>query len=432
MQVNPSKQFYYGYWLIIAAFVAQFVSVGVQNYVIGPFMTPMTDEMGWTRAEYTLPRTLGQMVMAFTGFFIGSYVDKFGARRFMFAGVVILSVALYFLGSINYLWQWTLLNGVILTTGAALIGNLVVNVTLAKWFVNFRGRAVAFAAMGVSFAGVLLTPLTTYIIDTDGWRSAWQFLALGTLICVSPVALIMRRAPEDYGLHPDGHSREDVQAGKAAKAMADYVNSMTRREAVRTRTFYLLVLAFGLFGISIQVMLLQTVPFLTDEDFSRTTAAMMITVASVPALLSKPVWGWLIDGLEAKPLAATSAGLTGISLFIIVLSVQSGALFWVYAGFAILGLGWGGMIPLQEVIWASFFGRRYLGSVRSAALPFSLLLTAGAPLATSYYYDVVGNYYGAILAVAVANLLSAVMILGIPNPIKKSASLDDGNQVRRN
>lgn len=432
MQVTPGKQFYYGYWLIIAAFVAQFVSVGVQNYVIGPFMTPMIDEMGWTRAEYTLPRTLGQMVMAFTGFFIGSYVDKFGARRFMFAGVVILSVALYFLGSINSLWQWTLLNGVILTTGAALIGNLVVNVTLAKWFVNFRGRAVAFAAMGVSFAGVLLTPLTTYIIDTDGWRSAWQFLALGTAICVSPVALLMRRAPEDYGLYPDGHSREDVQAGKAAKALADFVNSMTRREAVRTRTFYLLVLAFGLFGISIQVMLLQTVPFLTDEGFSRTTAAMMITVASVPALLSKPVWGWLIDGLEAKPLAATSAGLTGISMFIIVLSVQSGALFWVYAGFAILGLGWGGMIPLQEVIWASFFGRRYLGSVRSAALPFSLLLTAGAPLATSYYYDVVGNYYGAIMLVAAANLLSAVMILAIPNPIKKSAGLDDGNQVRRN
>ena len=414
--MKPDNQIYYGYWLIAAAFVAQFVSVGVQNYVIGPFMIPMTEELGWTRAEYTIPRTLGQVMMAFTGFVVGGYVDRHGAKRFMLAGVFILAIALYLLALIEYLWQWIILNGLVLTVGAALIGNLVVNVTLAKWFVDFRGRAIAFAAMGVSFAGVILTPVVTFVIDSEGWRVAWQLLAFGALICVIPVSLCMRRAPEDYGLLPDGMTEEDVQAGKATKAMQDFTNSMTRREALHTTSFYLLVLAFGLFGITIAVMLLQTVPFMTDAGYSRTTAAMMITVASIPALLSKPIWGWLIDGLQPIPLAATSAALTATSLFIIVFSVQAGATFWVFAGFAILGLGWGGMIPLQEVIWASFFGRRYLGSVRSAALPFSLLLTAGVPLATSYYYDVVGNYDGAIITVAIANLISAAIILAIPRP----------------
>lgn len=416
--MKPDNQIYYGYWLIAAAFVAQFVSVGVQNYVIGPFMIPMTEELGWTRAEYTIPRTLGQVMMAFTGFVVGGYVDRHGAKRFMLAGVFILAIALYLLALIEYLWQWIILNGLVLTVGAALIGNLVVNVTLAKWFVDFRGRAIAFAAMGVSFAGVILTPVVTFVIDSEGWRVAWQLLAFGALICVIPVSLCMRRAPEDYGLLPDGMTEEDVQAGKAAKAMQDFTNSMTRREALHTTSFYLLVLAFGLFGITIAVMLLQTVPFMTDAGYSRTTAAMMITVASIPALLSKPIWGWLIDGLQPIPLAATSAALTATSLFIIVFTVQAGATFWVFAGFAILGLGWGGMIPLQEVIWASFFGRRYLGSVRSAALPFSLLLTAGVPLATSYYYDVVGNYDGAIITVAIANLISAAIILAIPRPRK--------------
>jgi OFA family oxalate/formate antiporter-like MFS transporter len=76
------------------------------------------------------------------------------------------------------------------------------------------------------------------------------------------------------------------------------------------------------------------------------------------------------------------------------------------------------MIPLQEVIWASFFGRRYLGAVRSAALPLTLLITASSPLATSYYYDVVGNYDGAILTVGVLNLISAglIMLLKKPGP----------------
>jgi MFS transporter, OFA family, oxalate/formate antiporter len=380
----------------------------------------MTEELGWTRAEYTIPRTIGQVIMALTGFIIGGYVDKMGARRFMFIGVTILAIALFLLGMIQTLWQWILLNGLVLTVGAALIGNLVVNVTLAKWFVDFRGRAVAFAAMGVSFAGVLLTPLTTLIIDTQGWRVAWQILSIGAFVCVIPVGFAMRRAPEDFGLHPDGRSDEEVKSGKTTKAILDYENSMTRREAVRTSSFYMLVLAFGLFVITIQVMLLQTVPMLTDAGYTRISAAAMITVASIPAFISKPIWGWLIDGLEPKPLAATSAALTAVALFIIVFSVETSSLGWAYAGFILLGVGWGGMIPLQEVIWASFFGRRYIGSVRSAALPFTLLFTAAAPLATSYYYDVVGNYSGAILIVAASNLLSAVMILAIPNPAKNS------------
>ncbi|MDG1000055.1 MAG: MFS transporter [Pseudomonadales bacterium] len=411
-----SRPIYYGYWLIVAAFIAQFVSVGAQSYVIGPFMIPMTTELGWTRAEFTLPRTIGQVVMAFTGFFIGSLVDRKGARGFMLGGVVILAAALFLLSKISTLWQWILLNGIVLTIGASLIGNLVVNVTLAKWFVDFRGRAIAFAAMGVSFAGVLLTPLATWAIDLYGWRTGWQLLSIGAFIFVVPTALAMRRSPEDYNLNLDGKSDHQVSQGFAQKAEDDFNNSMTRAQALRSLTFYWLVIAFGMFGITIQVMLIQTVPFMTDAGYDRTTAALMITIASVPALVSKPIWGWLIDGLQPKPLASISAAITGGSLFVIVYGAHVASLPILITGFAVLGFGWGGMIPLQEVIWASYFGRRYLGGVRSAAMPFSIMLTAGAPLATSYYYDVFGNYNGAILIVAVANMLSAVLILFLKKP----------------
>ncbi|MFT7244714.1 MAG: OFA family oxalate/formate antiporter-like MFS transporter [Candidatus Azotimanducaceae bacterium] len=415
---------YYGYWLIAAAFVAQFIAMGMQNYVIGPFMVPMSTELDWTRTEFTLSRTIGQLVMAFTGFVIGAWVDQHGARRFMLIGTVILSAALYASSFIEHLWQWIVVNGLILTLGASLLGNLVVNVTLSKWFVDFRGRAVAFAAMGISGAGIILTPFCSWAIDEFGWRDAWQVLSLTCLLLVIPAALAMRRRPEDFGLHPDGRSADEIDRGLGQKALDDFNNSLTRREALRTSTFYMLVVAFGLFVITIQVMLLQTVPFMTDAGFDRNTAALMITVASIPALLSKPFWGWLIDGLDAKPLAAISAGATGLSLFIIVFAAQSQSLTGLIVGFGLMGIGWGGMIPLQEVIWASFFGRRYLGAVRSAALPLTLLITASSPLATSYYYDVVGNYDGAILTVGVLNLISAglIMLLKKPGQIESAGS----------
>jgi MFS family permease len=141
-------------------------------------------------------------------------------------------------------------------------------------------------------------------------------------------------------------------------------------------------------------------------------------VASVPAMLSKPVWGYWIDRTPAKPLAAISAAVTGIALFLIVYATASLGLFWVYAAYAVLGLGWGGMIPLQEVIWASFFGRKFLGSIRGAAMPFALALSALAPWLVAIYRDTMGTYDGALLTVATLNVVSGVLIFLAPAPTK--------------
>ncbi len=413
---------YYGYYLIGAAFIAQFVSVGSQNYVVGTFLKPMTTDLGWTRSEFTIARTLGQFVMAFTGFFIGGYVDRHGGRKLMSIGIVILTSALFLLSLTQELWQWILLNGLILTCGAAMIGNLVVNVTLAKWFVARRGLVVGFSSMGVSFAGVVLTPLMTQVVDEFGWRAAWRLMALGAATLIIPVTFLMRRAPEDYGLHPDGMSaKQAASSAQGARASADFATSLTRQQALRTPTFYMLVISFGMFGVVIGVMLLQTIPFMTDAGYSRATASFMITMASIPALLSKPMWGLLMDKLDPKKLASASALVTGLAMVVITLSVRSSTDPLVYAGFALLGFGWGGMIPLQEMIWASFFGRRHLGSVRSAGLPFSLIIGAGAPLVVSIYFDKVGNYDGAFFTIAAMNVLASILLFSLPQPTRMAA-----------
>ena len=114
--------------------------------------------------------------------------------------------------------------------------------------------------------------------------------------------------------------------------------------------------------------------------------------------------------------------IAGISLIVITYSVREHKDAIIWGGFLLLGFGWGGMIPLQELIWATFFGRRHLGSVRSAGLPFSLFLGAGAPLLVSMYVDRVGDYDGALLTVAGLNLAAAVLLLFIKKPARKEAA----------
>ncbi|MBK8768432.1 MAG: MFS transporter [Burkholderiaceae bacterium] len=401
-------------WLIVAGFVTQFVSVGAQNYSIGAFArVPMTQELGWSRAEFICRAAWVNSRHGTGPASSAAASDRFGGRRFRVVRALVRA-ALFALSFIHAWWQWVVLNGVVLTVGAALIGSLVVNVTLAKWFVEKRGQAIAWSSMGVSFAGIGATPLITRCIDTFGWRVGWQAMAAATLLLTLPAALVMRRAPEDHGLSPDGKTKAQLAAGGGARAQADFDSSVTRAQAMRMPAFYMLVIAFGMFQVLIPVVLFQTIPFMTDAGYSRDTAALMIILASVPALVTKPVWGWMIDRMNPKPLGAISAILSGAALIGIVFSVQARSDLWEYAAFIVLGVGWGGMIPIQEVIWGTYFGRRHLGSVRSAALPFALILGAGGPLAVARYQDVVGSYDAAFLFVAGMSILGGVLIMALP------------------
>ena len=408
---------YFGYWIVVAAFFTQFVSVGVTNYVAGPFMVPMSDDLGLTRSEFTIPRSLGGFISALIGYLIGTWIDRVGGRFFVWIGSGIAALALWLHSDIQNLSEWIFLNGILLTGAVALLGPLVVNATLSKWFVLYRGRAIAVAAMGVSFAGIGFTPVITWLIDSFGWRIAWQVLAGIPLLLALPMGFFMRRAPEDYGLHPDGRlSIVGSDRADSKRQSFENVVSLTRSEALHTSTFYLLVLAFGLVTVNIGVILLHAVPYLTDAGYQRGDAALMIAVTSVPALLTKPIWGYLIDRLAPKFLAAVGSIITGIALVFIILSVQFSALAYTSVGFFVLGIGWGGMIPVQEVIWASYFGRHHIGSVRSAAMPFALLIGAGAPLGVSYYFDSTGDYSWALWTVSVASFLAALILLLIKTP----------------
>jgi MFS family permease len=415
---------YYGWWLVGAAFTGQLISVGAQNYVFGTFQKPMTVDLDWERSEFVLARTIGMALFAVTGLFIGAYVDRHGGRQLMRVGAVLLGATMFGQSYVQELWQWWFLNGVMLTSGAAITGNLVVNVTVSKWFVEKRGRAVGVAAMGVSFAGVVLTPLTAVLIETVGWREAWQWLGLGAVLVLLPVSFLMRRAPEDHGLHPDGKTADEVAAGGGARASADFASSLTRAQALRTRAFYLLVFAFGLGGLSIGMILINAIPYMEDEGYSTTTAALMITVTSIPSMLTKPVWGYFIDRIDAQRMSVVGFVVTSFSLVAVVFSVRASMDLTVYASFFMLGVGWGGLIPLQEVVWASFFGRRHLGAVRSAGMPIALGMSASAPVATAFYFDKVGNYDGAFLAVAGFALLAVVLVL-LARPPMRHAVADD-------
>ena len=417
--------FYYGWVIVGAALATQFIAVGAQTGVIGAFTKPMTEGLDWSRSELFLAETIAHLVMAAVGIRVGPYVDRLGTRPVILAGIVLLVPALLLISQVTELWQWLVLRGFVMAGGAAMVGMFVASVAVSKWFVTLRGRALGFASMGVSLAGVVWPLLATAAIDGLGWRAAWALVAGVALLTLVPAALVMRRQPEDFGLEPDGGARPT--AAQRAAAAIDYDESLDRRAALRTPAFYLIVITFGLCIVGVFAILTQGIPFLTDHGFSRGEAAALSSTMSLLAMVTKPPWGAAADRWNPKALAGIGFIIAGLGTALLVPAAQAGSLPLVAAAMVIIGLGWGGNIPIHEVIWASTFGRRHLAAVRGLGFPVTASIAAATPLGLASYFDAVGDYAGAFYFCGALWFVAFVLLLFVrrpPRPADRAADAE--------
>jgi sugar phosphate permease len=404
---------FYGWYIVGVALLAQFVAAGTQTYASGVFLKPMTQELHWSRESFSAVQTVSTVVMGGLGLVIGGIIDKRGPRLLMLFGAVIAGASLCATSQVHELWQFYLLRGVGQTVGNAMLGNLVVNVTVSKWFVARRGMAVAIASAGVSLGGVLMAPVVSIFVGAYGWRPAWILLGIVVWVLILPSALVIRRTPEDHGLLPDGMSLERAREYSVEKKRASSVSERqwTRPEALRTKTIWLVILAYGTANIGLGAMLLHLIPYLTDQGFDRGTAALLFSIQAWAALISKPLWGMLMDRFHARFLSAVGFMIAAGSILALIPVGRAGSEPLLAVVLAAYGFGIGGTIPLQETVWASYFGRQHLGKIRSVALPFSIVFGAGGPLLAGYLYDRTGSYTSAFVIFAFFSLIGFIFIL---------------------
>ena len=420
---NP-KGIFYGWWIVGGALIAQMVAVSIMSSSSGIFLPSMTEELGWTQTQFTLGVTLGSISTALAGGVVGFLLDRWGPRGLMIAGATLVGLSLIYLSRINTLLEWFLIRGVVSSLGLALAGNLVLNVVIAKWFVSRRAWAISIASTGVSaaqFTGILLV----WLISTIGWRDSWIVLGVVTWLVLYPVALMMRRQPEDHGLLPDGAVEGDASSEQQIQmARADLQNSLTAREAAKTLSLWTIQIgfSFGLMGLMAGLFFL--IPFMTLHGFTFQQAGTAMLFQGLAALVSKFFWPVVMGkvGARLSTLVAFSLAALGMVLMVVVGPTQQFVPFVLVT--MLWGFGIGSQIPLQESLMASFFGRAHLGAVRGISTPISQAFGISAPIAVAFYFDRVGNYDGIYLALAGGFIFGALLVMSSRKPVKPTQGKD--------
>ena len=422
--VRKRPAIFWGWWIVIGAVVGQFISMGVGNSIAGVFLRPMTEDLDWTSAEYTLGTSAALVVGGLASFIVGLLVDRYGARPLMLIGAVVYAGCFLALSRVDALWQFVLLTMVAGGIGFALVGGLVVNTTLSKWFVARRGWAIALGSSGISLAGLIMPVAMTQVVDSLGWRDAYVFLAVLVLAIVVPVALVMRRRPEDYGQLPDGTEVGDVKGnGQTSTAFEqqefDAANSYNRREAVRTLAIWLLIAGYGLHTFALIAIMVHAIPFMTESGMTRASAALAIALSGGANLCSKFAWGYFLQRVHVRYLCATSLTTCAFGVTLMLLSAQIGLHWLMFGAFVCWGFGFGGTVPLSEFIWAKYFGRVHIGAVRGASVPYVTVFQALGPVIGGLYFDFFSSYTGIFAVFLVAHVIGAVAILVSREPPAK-------------
>ena len=401
-----NRRGYAGWWVAGAVGMVAFSRVAFLNPILGIFVEPLEQEFGWTRTEIAGALSVGTLIGGLSAPFIGPLVDRWGGRRFMVGAGLTLGVLLLLLATTQALWQFYILFG----AGRAVVTGILdiaILVTLSNWFIRRRGRAMGLVMVGTR-SGIALMPLVVLLfLSIADWRAG--FAALGILIlllAVAPPYLLVRRRPEDLGLVPDGDRPARSPGASASSASLD--PRWQVRQVLRTRAFWLLLLGTTHLVFVSGATSFSMASHLQDKGLSQATAISVITVWATVGIAGGLLGGELRERMGVRialPLVMLATTL-GLGLLIAVENV------WMAYLFAVLhGLAFGAQLPLNQIVFADYFGRWSIGAIRGISAPVRLGVNAAGPVTAALVFDARGSF-DLIFAVFIAlMLLAATFIL---------------------
>jgi predicted MFS family arabinose efflux permease len=288
---------------------------------------------------------------------------------------------------------------------------LVTSVPITKWFIRDRGKALALSAVGISAGAVVFVPLTQIFIDQYDWRGAWIILAVIGMGIVVPLSILfIRKDPEDMGLLPDGIVVGDEPMSSQTP---NYEYSWTLSQALRTPSMWTLTLAFSLLSLAILTLALHRIPAFMDRGLDASLVSIATAFDAVCAGAASFGAGMLVNKVQSKTIGTMGFLFLAVASVMTIYAQDFWLMFW---SMALFGLGIGTNMFTQSYIWAEYFGREHLGSIRGFVVPINLFIGGlGAP-AAGYVLDRTGSYDPAWWSGVILMLIAATVFALSRNP----------------
>jgi MFS family permease len=398
---------YYGWTMTWTFALTETVSWGILQYAFSALLVPMQEDLGWSAAAITGAYSLSMLVTGLAAPFVGRWIDARGPRALMTAGSVAGTLLVLAWSRVETLTGFYLLwIGIGLASAATLYEPAFT--TLTQWFERDRARAMLIVTIAAGFASTIFLPLTGWLVESNGWRSALVILAVMLGVMTIPAhALLLRERPEDLGLQPDGWPVE----ASAARATAGYrAPSAAPRAILADPGFRWMTLAFFLQMLASIAIGVHLIAYLTERGDGATFAATATGLIGAAQVAARIVTTLLDRRVSLISLTAIVFLLQAVAFAILVLWAQPAG---VIVSVILLGMGRGAVTLIRPGLIADLYGREHFGTINGMQ---TLVVTGGraiAPVATGAAYALAGGYTPVLWALAGISVLSAVAMLRV-------------------
>ncbi|NIB38939.1 MFS transporter [Pseudomaricurvus alkylphenolicus] len=382
---------FHGNKIIGLALFCQMIAITYSIYLFSLFIEPVSTEFSASRTTIGMGPPIVFVFSTLLSPLVGGFIDRGHTRVVMMLGALSMSLGMCLLSLATQLWHIAIIMGIFVGSGAVMLGVMPNSSLIINWFNRRQGIALGIAASGASIGGFLLPPVTSWIIESYGWRQALMSLGIFSLLTLLPAIwrLVIVR-PQDIGQTVDGDPQEPAsreQANVAAKSKDGAQSGW--RDIVLRRNFFTLAFVIGCLNAVAVLLITTLVPLATEQGLSPQSAALVFSGLSCAALVGKFLFGYLCDRIGPRRVMFLIIATYGVGWPFYFLFPSS---MGVAIGAVICGLASGGLMPASSSLMVKVFGpgayARGYSILRVAMAPMVML----PPPLSGYVFDLYDSY----------------------------------------
>lgn len=349
------------------------LSMGIRHG-FGLWLQPITQDMGWTRENFSLAIAVQNLSWGILGIFVGMLADRIGAFKVLIGGSILYALGLVGMALSPSSTVFLLTAGVLIgaaqagTTYAVIYGVLGRQIPVAR-----RSWAMGVAAAAGSFGQFFMVPVEGKLIAQFGWSNALLILALFALL-IAALA---------FGLREPGF-------GGSTPIKREQTVGQALREAWTYPSFLLLMAGYFVCGFQVMFIGVHMPSYLKDFGMAPHVVSYSLALVGLFNIFGTYLAGNLGQKLPKRYLLSGIYGLRSVATVAFLLAPLSP---WsVYAFCAAMGFLWLSTVPLTNATIAQIFGVQHL-SMLGGFVFFSHQIGSflGVWLG-GYLYDINGNY----------------------------------------
>ena len=348
---------------LLAGALLSFLSSFGQTFFIAIFGGEIREAYGLSNGDWGLLYMIATGASAVAMVFAGGLADLFRVRSLGIGVVLALGVACTAMAVNTTTAGLVLVIFALRFFGQGMASHMSV-VSMTRWFVAARGRALAVAGMGFMFGEATLPLIMVWLKSITEWRGLWLWFAV---VCVILSVILYRLLRLE---------RTPQSAANAPAATGLLGKDWTRAMALRHPLFWLMVPAIVFFSAFGTTFWFHQVHFAEVKGYSHLALVAVFPLGTISLAISTIIYGWAIDRF----------GVVRLMPFYIVPYVVAFCLHWyapnlIWTAVAVIlmGISGGGNATILSACWAGFYGTRFIGSIKAAAAALMVLGSAIGP-----------------------------------------------------